>query len=117
MKEIRTLESIDFNEITSVVERDCLRTSLVGDNLKNSFLRAKYFIALVRCALHVPRQGPDTNTPWRTFSQAPGNMQLSAKLIQVPIVRDIALPWQSLLSRLVLPGEPHFRRTRENSRT
>ena len=81
MKEIRTLESIDFNEITSVVERDCLRTSLVGDNLKNRFLRAKYFIALVRCALHVPRQGPDTNTPWRTFSQAPGNMQLSAKLI------------------------------------
>jgi len=58
LKEIRTLESIDVNEITPVVERDYLRTSLVGDNLKNRFLRAKYLIALARCALHVPRQGP-----------------------------------------------------------
>src|SRR5437763_929339 len=32
-------------------------------------------------------------------------------------VRDTALPRPSLRSRLVLPGEPHSRRTRENSRT
>ncbi len=53
-----TLDSIDFNQITPFTERDYLRTSLVGDNLKDRSLRAKYFIALARSVLHVPRQGP-----------------------------------------------------------
>ncbi len=53
-----TLDSIDFSQIIPFTERDYLRTSLVGDTLKDRSLRAKYFIALARNVLHVPRQGP-----------------------------------------------------------
>jgi hypothetical protein len=52
-----TLESIDFNQIGAFVDRDLVRTSLLGDNLKDRLLRTKYLIAVARSVLRVPRQG------------------------------------------------------------
>lgn len=52
-----TVDSIDFNEISAFAERDYLRTSVLGGDMKDRFLRAKYFVALARSILHVPRQG------------------------------------------------------------
>ena len=52
-----TLNSIDFNQLSAFAERDYLRTSGLGDDLKDHLLRAKYFIALARTILHLPRQG------------------------------------------------------------
>lgn len=52
-----TLNSIDFNQISAFAERDYLRTSALGGVIKDHFFRAKYFIALARSILHVPRQG------------------------------------------------------------
>lgn len=52
-----TLESIDFNQIGTFVDRDFVRTSLLGDNLKDRLLRTKYLIAVARSVLRVPRQG------------------------------------------------------------
>lgn|GEM_PF-1489785 len=52
-----TLNSIDFNQLSAFAERDYLRTSGLGENLKDHLLRAKYFIALARTILHLPRQG------------------------------------------------------------
>jgi hypothetical protein len=52
-----TVDSIDFNEISAFADRDYLETSLMGGNLKDRFLRAKYLIALARTVLKVPRQG------------------------------------------------------------
>jgi hypothetical protein len=52
-----TLDSIDFNQIGAFVERDYLRTSFLGNEVKDRLLRSKYFIALARKVLQVPRQG------------------------------------------------------------
>jgi tetratricopeptide (TPR) repeat protein len=52
-----TLNSIDFNQLSAFAERDYLRTSSLGDDLKDHLLRAKYFIAMARSILHLPRQG------------------------------------------------------------
>ena len=52
-----TLDSIDFNQLTAFVERDYLRTSFLGNEIKDRFLRSKYFIMLARIVLRVPRQG------------------------------------------------------------
>jgi hypothetical protein len=52
-----TLDSLDFNQIGPFVERDCLRTNFLGSDIKDRFLRSKYFIALARSVLQVPRQG------------------------------------------------------------
>jgi hypothetical protein len=52
-----TMESIDFNQIGAFVDRDFVRTSLLGDNLKDRLLRTKYLIAVARSVLHIPRQG------------------------------------------------------------
>ena len=52
-----TLDSIDFNQISAFVERDYLRTNFLGNDIKDRFLRSKYFIALARSVLQVPRQG------------------------------------------------------------
>jgi hypothetical protein len=52
-----TLNSIDFNQLSAFAERDYLRTSGLGDGLKDHLLRAKYFIAMARSILHLPRQG------------------------------------------------------------
>jgi hypothetical protein len=52
-----TLKSIDFNQLNAFAERDYLRTSGLGDDLKDHLLRAKYFIAVARSILHLPRQG------------------------------------------------------------
>ena len=52
-----TLESIDFNQIGAFVERDYLRTNFLGNDVKDRLLRSKYFIALARSVLQVPRQG------------------------------------------------------------
>lgn len=53
-----TVDSLDFNQISAFAERDYLRTSALGGDIKDHFFRAKYFIALARSILHVPRQGP-----------------------------------------------------------
>ena len=52
-----TIESIDFNQIGTFVDRDFLRTNLLGANLKNRLLRTKYLIAVARSVLRVPRHG------------------------------------------------------------
>ena len=52
-----TLDSIDFNQIGAFVDRDFVRASLLGDNLKDRLLRTKYRIAIARSVLRVPRQG------------------------------------------------------------
>jgi hypothetical protein len=52
-----TLDSIDFNQISAFVERDYLRMVFLGNDIKDRFLRSKYFIALARSVLNVPRQG------------------------------------------------------------
>lgn len=52
-----TVDSIDFNQIGAFVERDYLRTNFLGNDIKDRFLRSKYFIALARSVLQVPRQG------------------------------------------------------------
>ena len=52
-----TLDSIDFNQVSAFVERDYLRTNFLGNDIKDRFLRSKYFIALARSVLQVPRQG------------------------------------------------------------
>ena len=52
-----TMESINFNQIGAFVDRDFVRTSLLGDNLKDRLLRTKYLIAVARSVLRVPRQG------------------------------------------------------------
>ena len=53
-----TLDSINFNQIGAFAERDFLETSLMGTDLKDRSLRARYFIALARSVLKVPRTGP-----------------------------------------------------------
>lgn len=53
-----TLESMDFHQISSFAEHDYVRTSALGTNIKDRLLRGKYFIALARTVLHVPRRGP-----------------------------------------------------------
>lgn len=53
-----TLDSVDFNEIGAFAETDYFQTSSLGDSLKDHLLRSKYFIALARSILGVPRQGP-----------------------------------------------------------
>jgi len=55
--ECATMESIDFTQIGSFVDRDFVRTTLLGNNLKDRFLRAKYLIAVARSVLRIPRQG------------------------------------------------------------
>ncbi len=52
-----TVDSIDFNQIGAFVERDYLRTNFLGNDIKDRFLRSKYFIALARSVLQVPRSG------------------------------------------------------------
>jgi hypothetical protein len=52
-----TVESIDFNQLGAFAERDYLRTSFLANDIKNRFLKSKYFIALARSVLQVPRQG------------------------------------------------------------
>lgn len=52
-----TIDSLDFNQIGVFVERDYLRTTLLGNDIKNRFLRSKYFIALARSVFQIPRQG------------------------------------------------------------
>src|SRR5215216_1614506 len=52
-----TIESINFDQIGAFVDRDFVRTSLLGDNLKDRLLRTKYVIAIARSVLRVPRQG------------------------------------------------------------
>jgi hypothetical protein len=52
-----TVSSIDFNQISAFAERDYVRTSALGVAIKDHLFRAKYFIALARSVLHVPRQG------------------------------------------------------------
>jgi len=52
-----TLNSIDFNEVADFVQLDYVQTSGLGDNLKDHLLRAKYFIAVSRSVLGVPRTG------------------------------------------------------------
>lgn len=53
-----TVDSIDFDEISEFVKRNYIQTSLLGSNIRDDFLRAKYFIALARSILNVPRKGP-----------------------------------------------------------
>lgn len=53
-----TPESIDFNQVDAFVERDYLRTNFLGNDIKDRFLRSKYFIALARSVLQIPRHGP-----------------------------------------------------------
>lgn len=53
-----TVDSIDFDEISEFAKRNYVQTNLLGSNIKDHFLRAKYFIALARSILHVPRKGP-----------------------------------------------------------
>jgi hypothetical protein len=53
-----TLDSIDFNDIGVFAEADYLQTSTLGDGLKDHLLRTKYFIALARSVLNVPRPTP-----------------------------------------------------------
>lgn len=53
-----SVNSIDFNQVGGFAERDYLRTSALGGDIKDRFFRAKYFIALARSVLHVPRSGP-----------------------------------------------------------
>ena len=52
-----TIDSIDFNQVSAFVERDYLRTSYLGSEIKDRFFRSKYFIALARSVLQVPRRG------------------------------------------------------------
>jgi len=52
-----TVDSMDFNQIGVFVERDYLRTNFLGRDIKDRFLRSKYFIAQARIVLQVPRQG------------------------------------------------------------
>lgn len=65
-----TVNSIDFNQISAFAERDYLRTSALGGNIKDLFFRAKYFIALARSVLQVPRQGSGYE---RTLEDVLGN--------------------------------------------
>lgn len=53
-----TVDSVDFDEISEFVKRNYVQTSLLGSNIRDQFLRAKYFIALARSILNVPRKGP-----------------------------------------------------------
>ena len=53
-----TVDSIDFDEISEFVKRNYVQTSLLGSNIRDQFLRARYFIALARSILNVPRKGP-----------------------------------------------------------
>lgn len=52
-----TMELIDFNQIGTFVDRDFVRTNLLGANLKDRLLRTKYLIAIARSVLRIPRQG------------------------------------------------------------
>ncbi|HSE32672.1 MAG TPA: hypothetical protein VLA93_13960 [Pyrinomonadaceae bacterium] len=52
-----TIDSIDFNQIASFVELDYLRTTFLGNDVRDRILRSKYFIALARSVLQVPRKG------------------------------------------------------------
>lgn len=52
-----TFDSIDFNQIGAFAEHDYLRTTYMGNDVKDRFLRSRYFIALARSVLQVPRQG------------------------------------------------------------
>jgi hypothetical protein len=52
-----TIDSIDFNQIGTFVERDYLRTNFLGNDIKDRLLRSKYVIAVARSVLQVPRQG------------------------------------------------------------
>jgi hypothetical protein len=53
-----TLESINFKQIEAFATRDYSSTSLMGSDLADRLLRAKYFIAVARSVLRVPRRGP-----------------------------------------------------------
>jgi hypothetical protein len=53
-----TLQSITFNEIADFAKTDYLQATGLGDNLTSHLLRAKYFIAIGRSILGVPREGP-----------------------------------------------------------
>jgi hypothetical protein len=52
-----TMESINFTQIASFVDRDFVRTNLLGNNLNDRLLRTKYLIAVARSVLRIPRQG------------------------------------------------------------
>ena len=52
-----TMESIDFNQIGALIDRDFVRTTLLAETLKDRLLRTKYLIAVARSVLRVPRQG------------------------------------------------------------
>jgi hypothetical protein len=53
-----TLGSIDFNEAADFAKTDYFQTAGLGDGLKDHLLRSKYFIAIARSILDVPREGP-----------------------------------------------------------
>ena len=53
-----TVDSVDFDEISEFVKRNYVQTSLLGRIIRDQVLRAKYFIALARSILNVPRKGP-----------------------------------------------------------
>lgn len=52
-----TVDSIDFSQISAFFERDYLRTTFLGNDIKDRLLRAKYFLAQARSVLQVPRRG------------------------------------------------------------
>jgi hypothetical protein len=56
-QENTTIDSIDFNQIGTFAERDVLRTSILGNTLKDRLLKTKYLISLARNVLRVPKQG------------------------------------------------------------
>ena len=56
-QENTTIDSIDFNQIGAFAERDSVRTSILGNTLRDRLLRIKYFISLARNVLRVPKQG------------------------------------------------------------
>jgi hypothetical protein len=55
--DVATVDSIDFSEVGPFTKQDYVRTSLLGNDLKDRPLRTKYIIAVARSVLDVPRQG------------------------------------------------------------
>jgi gamma-glutamylcysteine synthetase len=56
-QENTTIDSIDFNQIGTFKERDSVRTSILGNTLKDHLLKTKFLISLARSVLRVSKQG------------------------------------------------------------
>jgi hypothetical protein len=52
-----TFDSMDFNEVAAFAKADYFKTNSLGDSLTDHLLRVKFFMAVARSVLDVPREG------------------------------------------------------------